>query len=270
MPGEVVTDDGVAAVVAERLDLAEQAEDAAVAPVRVLVQVGLERVELARARPLPAAVDEFLPGGGAVVALDGVQSPAQVAGDLPQAAPLGSQPVDQGVVAPRAVGELPCRVRCALARRPCRRGGLIADGGHEARPGLWFWLCQAAAVGGDALLDGLREVLPQVEPVGDLNRLRCPGAGTIRIRARAVPADHLDAGVSGQPVRERLGVAALQHVKRRAGLAVDQQRAVYLAAPDREVIDLPRCRGNSTYPDPGIIPTADAARPGRPWWEAGR
>jgi hypothetical protein len=33
-----------------------------VAPVRVLVQVGLERVELARARPLPAAVDEFLPG----------------------------------------------------------------------------------------------------------------------------------------------------------------------------------------------------------------
>jgi len=40
------------AVVAERPDLTQQAEDAAAAGVRVLVQVGLERVELARARSL--------------------------------------------------------------------------------------------------------------------------------------------------------------------------------------------------------------------------
>jgi hypothetical protein len=92
-------------------------------------------------------------------------------------------------------------------------------------------------VGGDALLDGLGEVLPQVEPVGDLDRLRCPGPGAVRERARPVTADHLDAGVRGQPVRERPGVAALEEVERRAGLAVNQQRAVVLAAPDREVID---------------------------------
>jgi hypothetical protein len=34
-------------------------------------------------------------------------------------------------------------------------------------------------VGGDALLDGLGEVLPQVEPVGDLDRVRCAGAGAV-------------------------------------------------------------------------------------------
>jgi len=38
-----------------------------------------------------------------------------------------------------------------------------------------------------------------------------------------------------EPVREGLGVAAFQQVERRAGLAVDQERAVALAAPEREV-----------------------------------
>ena len=51
--GEVVADDGVAAVVAEGLDLEEQAPDAAAGAVIVLVEVGLERVELAGARSLP-------------------------------------------------------------------------------------------------------------------------------------------------------------------------------------------------------------------------
>jgi hypothetical protein len=46
--GEVAADDGVAAGVAEGLDLEEQAPDAAAGTVGVLVQVGLERVELAR------------------------------------------------------------------------------------------------------------------------------------------------------------------------------------------------------------------------------
>ena len=44
---------------------------------------------------------------------------------------------------------------------------------------------------GDALLDGLGEVLPQMEPVGDLD-LRCPGPGAVRERARPVtPSDRL-------------------------------------------------------------------------------
>jgi hypothetical protein len=59
----------------------------------------------------PAAVDEFLPGGGAVEALDGVQSPAQVMGDLAQAPPFSAQSVDQFVVPPGALCVLPFGVR---------------------------------------------------------------------------------------------------------------------------------------------------------------
>ena len=49
--------------------------------------------------------------------------------------------------------------------------------------------------------------------------------------------------MSRQPVRKRLGVAALEKVERRAGLDVDEQRAVVLAAPDREVVDAEDPRG---------------------------
>jgi hypothetical protein len=55
---EVVADDGVAAAVAELADLAEQPGEAAVALAGVLVQVGLERVELAGPWCLPAPVGE--------------------------------------------------------------------------------------------------------------------------------------------------------------------------------------------------------------------
>jgi hypothetical protein len=44
------------------------------------------------------------PGRGPVEPLDGVQAPAQVAGDLPQATPLGPQRVDQFVVPLGALG----------------------------------------------------------------------------------------------------------------------------------------------------------------------
>ncbi len=43
--------------------------------------------------------------------------------------------------------------------------------------------------------------------------------------------------MGGQPVRERLGGPAFEQVDRRAGLAVDQEGAVVLAAPEREVVD---------------------------------
>ena len=237
LPGEVVADDGVAAVVAEGLDLEEQAPDAAVAAVGVLVEVGLERVELAGAGPLPAAVGEFLPGGGAVEPLDGVQAPAQVAGDLAEPASFGAQLVDQRVVPPGALGVLPGGVGLPGGFRFWQGRALLLRGGRGRRLG------QAGAVGGDALLDGLGEVLPQVEPVGDLDRVRRPGPGSVRIRPRAVPADHLDPGVGGQPVGKRLGVAAFEEVERGAGLDVDEQRAVVLAAPDREVVDPEDPRG---------------------------
>ncbi len=49
---------------------------------------------------------------------------------------------------------------------------------------------------GDQALHRLAQVLPQVEPVGDLHRARCPRAGAVGVGAGAVPADHLDPGVA--------------------------------------------------------------------------
>jgi hypothetical protein len=139
VPAEVAADDGVAAVVAEGLDLKEQAPDAAAGAVGVPVEVGLERVELAGARSLPAAVDEFLPGRGAVEPLDGVQAPAQVTGDLAEPPPFGAQLVDQGVVPLGALGVLPVGVRLPGTFRFRQGRGIVLGGGQRAgalaRPG---------------------------------------------------------------------------------------------------------------------------------------
>jgi len=75
-------------------------------------------------------------------------------------------------------------------------------------PGIWF--SQASAVGGDAPLGCPGEVLPQVEPVGNLDRARGASARTVGVGAGAVPADHLHTGMGRQPVSQQLGLAALQ------------------------------------------------------------
>lgn len=160
VPGEVGAQDGVAAGVAQRGDLLEQPGGVAAAPAfaHVLVQVGLERVELAGPWSFPAAVGEFLPGGGAGVPLDGVQSPAQVPGDLAQPASLSEQVVHDRVVAPGPVGVLPGRIGPYRGLRLCRR--FRPGGGPGLQTGVWRWFWQAGAVRGDAPLGRLGQVLP--------------------------------------------------------------------------------------------------------------
>ncbi len=153
-----------------------------------------------------------------------------MAGDLPQATPLGTQLADQFVVPAGALGVLPRGVGLPGEFRFRQGRGLPFRRGRRQ-------LGEAGAVGCGALLDGLGQVLPQVEAVGDLDGARCPGGGAVRVGAGPVPADDLDAGVGGQPVRQGLGVASFEEVERGAGLDVDDQRAVVLAAPDREVVD---------------------------------
>src|ERR1035441_5890082 len=78
-------------------DPPEQPSDAAATTAGVLVLVGL-----ARARPLPGAFGQFRPGRGTRSALDGVRATAQVAGNLPQPAPMDEQPVHDRVRPPGA------------------------------------------------------------------------------------------------------------------------------------------------------------------------
>jgi len=77
--------------------------------------------------------------------------------------------------------------------------------------------------------------------------------------------------MGGQPVGQGLGVTAFEEVERRAGLAVDQQRAVVLAAPDREVVETenPRgcrrgVRGGHDQPQQDLPRRGDAQAGGQP------
>ncbi|MET8979388.1 hypothetical protein ABZX85_27670 [Streptomyces sp. NPDC004539] len=131
-----------------------------------LRQVGLERVEFAGLLAL-SAFDHVLPAGGAGVPLDGVPSPAQVPGDLPEPQSLGEQVVDERMMCPGAFGEFSGRLVVLAGRRVRglprgfdlgRRGGKVA---------------KAGAMGGDRLLDRVGEVvrsdrgaLPGLLPVG--------------------------------------------------------------------------------------------------------
>jgi hypothetical protein len=85
---------------------------------------------------------------------------------------------------------------------------------------------QAVVVRGHGLPGRLAQVLPQVEPVGDLDRLRGPGADAVGIRAGPVPANGLDLGVLAQPGGEGAGLAVGQHVHRLVGVHVDQDGVV--------------------------------------------
>lgn len=73
----------------------------------------------------------------------------------------------------------------------------------------------------DGLLDRLAQVLPEVEPVRDLNRVRGAGAGTFAIAAGAVAADHLNFGVLPQPRGEAGAVTAVEHVNRTVADHID-------------------------------------------------
>jgi len=65
---------------------------------------------------------------------------------------------------------------------------------------------QAAVVAGHDLLDVLGQVVPQVEAVRDLDRIRCSGAGAFGVGARPVAADHLNPGMRLQPRGEGAGL----------------------------------------------------------------
>ncbi|MDQ1013483.1 hypothetical protein QFZ43_000032 [Streptomyces afghaniensis] len=205
-------------------------------------QVGLEWVELAGELTL-SALDHVLPAGGAGVSLDGVPSPAQVAGDVADAHALGEKVVDQCVVSARPLGEPAGRIRPFIPLVGCRCGGCLPLG-LRLRAGRWQ-VAQARTVGGDGLLHRGGQVLPEVEAVGDLDGLRCGCGGSIGVGAGAVAADDLDAGMGLQPRGQGGGVAFGQQVEDLVGLGVDHDGSVDVAATHGEIVhtDRPGFRG---------------------------
>lgn len=104
---------------------------------------------------------------------------------------------------------------------------LSADGGR----------LQADVVAAHVAFGGGAEVLPEVETVGDLDRVRGPGAGALGVRTSPVTADALGAGMFKQSADQGRSITAGQQIEWVAGLAVNQYGAVMLSAAGGEVID---------------------------------
>ena len=58
----------------------------------------------------------------------------------------------------------------------------------------------------ESVAHGIAEIAQQVEPVGNLDRLRSPGANAVGIGAGPVAGDDLDAGMRLQPGGDGLGL----------------------------------------------------------------
>lgn len=81
-----------------------------------------------------------------------------------------------------------------------------------------------------AAFDCGAEILPEMEAVGDLDRVRSTSAGPIGVRAAPVTANDLGAGMGARPAGQGRCVAAGQQIERPAGLAVDEHGALVLSA----------------------------------------
>jgi hypothetical protein len=81
-------------------------------------------------------------------------------------------------------------------------------------------------VQGQFALDGLAQILDQVEAVGDLRDGRGRQAGRSGVTAMTVPTHRLDRRVRHQPLLDRVGGVLIQHVHDRVAFQVHHDRAV--------------------------------------------
>jgi hypothetical protein len=76
----------------------------------------------------------------------------------------------------------------------------------------------AQAASSEQSIEGGTGILDQVEAIRHLYRLRRSGFGSLVVRSRPVPGDHLYARATFQPLGHRLSLASFDHIDRTAGL----------------------------------------------------
>lgn len=89
---------------------------------------------------------------------------------------------------------------------------------------------------GHLLADSLGQVVPDVPPVAYLHRMRQGTADRLCVSGRAVPAHDLDTRMVTQPGFQGVGGTTGQDIDPLAGLGVDQNGRVVVAATQREVV----------------------------------
>ncbi|GAW37287.1 hypothetical protein RA2_04364 [Roseovarius sp. A-2] len=87
------------------------------------------------------------------------------------------------------------------------------------------------------LLDGLPQVLHDMEPVSDLLRLRCSLPSSLGVETAPISANHFHLGVSLQPVGAADDISILKNVDHHATLQIHNDRAVGLRFPPAPVVD---------------------------------
>src|SRR6266545_5815977 len=200
---QIAAQRAVAAPIAEGLDLGEQLRRRRAALVPALVQMVGEGIQDAGPAADAGGGQQVLHPGGASEATHRLPGQTELADDRLDRLALGAQRLDLLVALPGAFDQ--------PAVLDLLGGGF---GGDLAQAGLRSLrrcgrrargLGQAAMVTGHRLLDMLGQVVPQMEAVRDLDRLRRPGAGTLGVSAGPVPADDLHAGTGTQPIGQRVG-----------------------------------------------------------------
>ncbi len=95
------------------------------------------------------------------------------------------------------------------------------------------------------LLQGFPEILEQREAIRDLGGGGSPLAGALGLGAPAVPCDHLDPGMSLEPLGDGLGVPLRQESNGLAAFEINAHRAIRLAFAERELVH-PKDRGGGS------------------------
>ena len=123
-------------------------------------------------------------------------------------------------------------------RRPVRKAGIQKAAGRgdivgvgQQRP------AGRTAVKFHLLLDGLPQVLHDMEPVSDPLRLRCSLPCSLGVETAPISADHFHLGVTLQPVGAADDISILENVDDHATLQIDHDRAVGLRLPPAPVVN---------------------------------
>ena len=99
---------------------------------------------------------------------------------------------------------------------------------------------QRGVLAGQIALQGIGDVLDEVEAIGHLQGLRCPEPNPLGIGPRAIPRDDQHLGMPAQPGGEGLRRPIRQQVDDPLQIKVDEDRAVAASLAARPIIDTER------------------------------
>ena len=94
----------------------------------------------------------------------------------------------------------------------------------------------------------VREILQQVKPIRHLAGLGSPGSRRFRVRLRAIPYNDLHLGMRQKPLRYGGSLPIRKHGEGPPPFEVQQEGAIGVTLPQREIVHAEDLRGNDCGP----------------------